>query len=93
MILVLTADPRDGPVASDAAGEVRQLEDERPGVGVRVGVGRRDVDAVHVLVDPLADLRLAGYERRGVVVNVYQVDLQRARSAGCRRAWEGREAT
>lgn len=86
----LTVDPRNGPVASDAAGNAGQLEDEGPGVGVRVVVGGRDVDAVDVLVHPLADLGLLGYESRGVVINIYQVDLQRAGAGGGRRAWEQR---
>lgn len=86
----LTVDARNGPVASDAAGNAGQLEDEGPGVGVRVLVGSRDVDAVDVPAHPLADLGLLGYESRGVVINIYQVDLQRPGAGGGRRAWEQR---
>lgn len=86
----LTVEARNGPVASYAAGNAGQLEDEGPGVGVRVIVGSRDVDAVDVPAHPLADLGLLGYESRGVVINIYQVDLQRAGSGGVRRAWEQR---
>lgn len=86
----LTVEARNGPIASDAAGNAGQLEDEGPGVGVRVIVGSRDVDAVDVPAHPLADLGLLGYESRGVVINIYQVDLQRAGAGGGRRAWEQR---
>ncbi len=88
---LLTTDPRNRPVASDAGGEVCQLEDKGSGVGVGVGVSCSDVDTVDVLVHPLTDLRLPGYEHWGVVVNIYQIDLQRACATGCRRAWEQRE--
>lgn len=88
---LLTTDPGNRPVASDADGIVRQLKDEGPGVGVRVIVGGRDVDAVDVSAHLLANLGLLGYECRGVVINIYQVDLQRARAAGYRRACEQRE--
>lgn len=87
----LTTDPRNGPVASDAGGVVRQLKDEGPGIGVSVVIGGGDVDAVDVSAHPLADLGLFGYEGRGVVINIYQIDLQRACAAGYRRAWEQRE--
>lgn len=86
--LFLTVDPRNRPVASDTGGGDGQLEDKRSGIGVRIGIGGCDVDTVDVPVGPLADLRLPGYERRGVVINIYQVDLQRARATGCRGAWE-----
>lgn len=88
---LLTTDPRNRPVASDAGGEVIQLEDKGSGVGVDVGVSGSDVDTVDVLVHPLTDLRLPGYERWGVVVNIYQIDLQRSCAAGGRRAWEQKE--
>lgn len=88
---VLTADPGDGPVASDAGGKARQLEDEGPGIGVRIVIGGGDVDAVDVPAHPLTDLGLLGDEGRGVVVNVNQIDLQRARATGYRRACERRE--
>lgn len=91
MAHVLTTDPRNRPVASDAGGIFRQLKDEGPGVGVSVVIGGGDVDAVDVLAHPLAELGLLGYKGRGVVVNVYQIDLQRACAAGYRRAWEQRE--
>lgn len=83
----LTTDPRNRPVASDAGGNFGQLKDEGPSVGVSVVVGGGDVDAVDVSARPLADLGLLGYEGWGVVVNIYQVDLQRAGAAGYRRAW------
>lgn len=91
--LGLTVDPRNGPVASDAAGNAGQIEDEGPGVGLGVVVGRRDVDAVGVPAHALADLRLLGYEGRRVVVYVYEVDLQRPGASGERRTWgaEGRQ--
>lgn len=88
---LLTTDPRNRPVALDAGGKVGQLEDKRSGVGVCVGVSCSDVDTVDVLVHPLTDLRLLGYERWGVVIYIYQIDLQRASAAGCRRAWEQKE--
>lgn len=88
---VLTTDPRNCPVASDADGIVRQLEDEGSGVGVRVVIGGGDIDAVDISAHPLTDLRLLGYERRGVVINIYQIDLQRAGATGCRGAWEQKE--
>lgn len=91
MAPVLTTDPRDRPVASDAGGKAGQLKDEGPGVGVSVVVGRGDVDAVDVFARPLADLGLLGYEGRRVVVNIYQIDLQRSCAAGYRGAWEQRE--
>lgn len=91
MAHVLTTDPRNRPVASDAGGIFRQLKDEGPGVGVSVVIGGGDVDAVDVLAHPLAELGLLGYKGRGVVVNIYQIDLQRACAAGYRRAWEHRE--
>lgn len=87
---LLTADPRNCPVASDAAGKAGQLEDKGSSVGVYVGISSSDVDTVDVFVHPLTDLRLLGYECRGVVINIYQIDLQRACAAGCRRAWEQR---
>lgn len=83
---VLTTDPGNRPVAPDAGGKVRQLKDEGPGVGVRVVIGGGDVDAVDVSAHPLADLGLLGYEGWGVVINIYQIDLQRARAAGYWRA-------
>lgn len=85
----LTVDPRNGPVASDAARNAGQIEDEGPGVGFGVVVGRRDVDAVDVPAQALADLRLLWYECWRVVVNVYQVDLQRAGASGGWRTWGG----
>lgn len=91
MAHALTTDPRNRPVASDAGGIFRQLKDEGPGVGVSVVIGGGDVDAVDVFAHPLAELGLLGYKGRGVVVNIYQIDLQRACAAGYRRAWEHRE--
>lgn len=91
---LLTTDPRNCPVASDAGRRVGQLEDKGSGVGVCVGISGSDVDTMDISVHPLTDLRLLGYECRGVVINIYQIDLQRACAAGCRRAWEqieGRE--
>lgn len=88
---LLTTDPRNRPVASDAGGNFRQLKDEGPSVGVSVVIGGGDVDAVDVFAHPLTDLGLLGYKGRGVVVNIYQIDLQRACAAGYRRAWEQRE--
>lgn len=89
--LGLTVDPRNGPVASDAAGNAGQIEDKGPGVGLGVVIGGRDVDAVDVPAHALADLRLLGYESRGVVVDVYQIDLQRAGAGGGRRTWQQRD--
>lgn len=88
---VLTTDPRNCPVASDAGGKVRQLEDKGSSVGVCVVIGSSDIDAVDISAHPLTDLRLLGYQRRGVVINIYQIDLQRACATGCRGAWEQKE--
>lgn len=88
---LLTTDPRNCPVASNAGGKAWQLEDKRPSVWVCVGISCSDVDAIDVSIHPLTDLRLLGYERRGVVINIYQIDLQCACAAGCRRAWEQKE--
>lgn len=88
---LLTTEPKNCPIPSDAGGEVGQLEDKRSSIGVRVGIGGSDVDTVDILVHPLTDLRLLGYERWGVVINIYQIDLQRACAAGCGRAWEQRQ--
>lgn len=85
---VLTTNPRNRPVAPDAGGVVGQLEDKGSSVGISVGVSGSDVDTFDVLVNPLADLRFLGYERWGVVINIYQIDLQRACATGCRGAWE-----
>lgn len=76
-----TVEPGDGPVAADAGGEGRQLEDEGPHVGVGVGVRGRDVDP-GVGPRPLAHLGLAGHQHGGVVVDVDQVDLQGPGAAG-----------
>lgn len=81
---LLTTDPRNRPVASNAGGKVWQLKHKGSSVGVRVGISCGDVDTVDVSVHPLTDLRLLGYERWGVVINIYQIDLQRACAAGCR---------
>jgi len=78
-----TAEAGDGPVAADAGGEGRQLEDEGPHVGVGVGVGRRDVDP-GVGAGQRAHLGLPGDQHRGVVVHVDQVDLEGPRPAGLR---------
>lgn len=67
---------------SDAAGEVGQFKDKGSSVGVCVGVGSSDIDTVGILAHLLTDLRLPVYERWGVVINVYQIDLQRAGAAG-----------
>lgn len=88
---MLTVDARNRPVASDAGGNARQLEDKGPGVGVRVVIGGGDVDAVDISAHPLTDLGLLGYESRGVVINIYQIDLQCAGAGGWWRAWERRE--
>lgn len=87
---LLTADPRNRPVASDADGNVWQLKDKRSSIRVCVVISRSDVDAVDVPVHPLTDLRLLGHEHRGVVVDVDQVDLQRAGAAGRRGACQQR---
>lgn len=87
---LLTGESRNGPVASDAGGEAGQLEDKRPSVRVCVSISGSDVDSIDVPVRPLTDLRLFGNERWGVVINIYQIDLQCARAAGWGRACEGK---
>lgn len=91
MTEVLTTDPRNRPVTSNAGGNGRQLKDEGPGIWVNVVIGGSDVDTVDVSAHPLADLGLLGYEGRGVVINIYQIDLQRACATGYGRAWEQSE--
>lgn len=88
---ILTTEPRNRPVASDAGGKARQLEDKGSGIGVCVVVSGSDVNAVDISAHPFTDLRLLRYESWGVVINIYQIDLQCACAAGCRRAWERRE--
>lgn len=78
----LTTYPRNCPVASYAGREGGQLEYKRSGVGIRVSISSSDVDTVDVLVHPFTDLRVPGYQYRGVVINIYQIDLQRACAAG-----------
>lgn len=87
---VLTTDARNRPVASDAGGKARKFKDKGSSVGVCVFISGSDVDAVDISAPPLTDLRLLGYEGWGVVINIYQIDLQRACAAGGRRAWEQR---
>lgn len=88
---ILTTDPRNRPVTSDAGGKARQLKDKGSSVGVCVVISGSDVDAVDISAHPLTDLRLLRYESWGVVINIYQIDLQCACAAGCRRAWEQKE--
>lgn len=81
-----TVKPGNGPVASDTGGERRQLEDERPHVGVGVRIRSGDVDP-GVGTRAIAHLSLPGDQHRRVVVYVDQIDLERSCSAGWRRAW------
>lgn len=83
---LFTVKSRNGPVASDGVGVRRQLEDERPDVGVGVGVCSGDVDP-GVGTRAVAHLSLTGDQHRRVVVDVDQVDLERPRSARWRRPW------
>lgn len=87
---VLTTDARNRPVASDTGWKVIKFKDKGSSVGVCVVISGSDVDAVDISAPPLTDLRLLGYEGWGVVINIYQIDLQRACAAGGRRAWEQR---
>lgn len=84
--ICFTVKPGNGPVASDAGGERRQLEDERPHVGVGVRIRSRDVDP-GVGTRAIAHLSLPGDQHRRVVVHVDQIDLDRSCSTGGRRAW------
>lgn len=76
----LTVQARDGPVPPHGGRGGGQLEDVGADVGVRVCVGRRDVDGVQAR--PLADLRLLGQQLGGVVVNVDEIDLEGPGAAG-----------
>lgn len=81
-----TVKPRNGPVASDTGGKRRQLEDERPNVGVSVPIRSGDVDP-GVGTWAIAQLSLPGDQLWRIVVHVDQIDLERSCSAGWRRAW------
>lgn len=82
-MIPFTVQPRNGPVASDAAGKACQLEDERSYVGVGVRVRSGDVDP-RVGTRVIAHLGLPGDHHRRVVVHVDQIDLERSCSAGWR---------
>lgn len=80
---LITTESGNGPVATDAGGKGRQLEDKRPHVGVRVSVRGGDIYP-GVRARPLAHLGLPGYQHRRVVVHVDQVYLKGSRPAGLR---------
>lgn len=76
MCVCRTTETSERPVAADVSGSVGELESKRPGVGVQVSVHCCYVDGVRL--GSLTHLDFLGKDAWCVIIDIQQVDLQRA---------------